>query len=491
MKARLAIPLLAAAFLAGLYAFLAAHLSPGMRSQGSDWAMYVTHASNIVKGLPYARSGYVFQPESTTEVGANSYPSGYPLLLAPVYAAFGLNIKLFKLLELAFLVLSLWPVYLYARRTLSQVYCLLLIVALSFSVQYLGDVDGFGSDAPYLLVSFLVLLLFLRIYDRRQDETDPWKWGLLAGFGMAGAYLIRPVGLAFPLAVAGVELWRKRRPTAFLLAVLSAFLPVLLLNNVLLYRDGSYAHQFTFSIPVIARHTAAYAGYLSYIFANPFSQSFRYLLWMPALLLMLLGFSRRVRAGVRVTEIYLLVILAVISVYWAPSPRYLVCVMPIYVVYLFEGFRALVARVPRGFARPLRVAAAALVLLAPAVNAVSLHFDPNDTLVTAANYERLCGAVLDQTASDSLVIFWNPRVLALSTGRHASGWPAAGPPQRMADYLRRVVPDYIVADKSRLEDRQYLIPVLAAAPLRMTTVYENGQFILVRVLEGRDGIRSR
>ena len=61
----------------------------------------------------------------------------------------------------------------------------------------------------------------------------------------------------------------------------------------------------------------------------------------------------------------------------------------------------------------------------------------------------------------------------------------------MADYLRRVVPDYIVADKSRLEDRQYLIPVLAAAPLRMTTVYENGQFILVRVLEGRDGIRSR
>jgi hypothetical protein len=193
----------------------------------------------------------------------------------------------------------------------------------------------------------------------------------------------------------------------------------------------------------------------------------------------------------QVTEIYLLVILAVISVYWSPSPRYLVCLMPIYVVYLFEGFRALVARLPRGFARPVQVAAAALVLLAPAVNAVTLHFDPNDTLVTAASYEELCGAVRHQTASDALVIFWNPRVLALSTGRHASGWPAAGPPERMADYLRRVEPDYIVADKSRLEDRQYLVPVFAAAPLRMATVYENGQFILVRVLEDRDGSRSK
>jgi hypothetical protein len=185
------------------------------------------------------------------------------------------------------------------------------------------------------------------------------------------------------------------------------------------------------------------------------------------------------------------VILVVISVYWSPNAKYLVCLMPIYMVYLFEGFRTLVARVPHRFARMVEVAAAALLLLAPAANAVSLHFDANDTLVTAASYEELCGVVRHQTASDALVIFWNPRVFALSTGRHSSGWPDSGPPQRMADYLRRVLPDYIVADKSRPEDRQYLIPALAAAPLRLATVYENGQFILLRVPGGRDGSRSK
>jgi len=474
MKTRLAIPVLAAVFVVFLYTFLAAELSPGMHSEGTDWAMYVMHARNIVKGLPYTQTGYVFQPESTTEVGANSYPSGYPLLLAPFYAVFGLNIGLFKLLNVAFLVLSLWPVYLYARRTLPPVYSLLLIVALGFSALFFANFDGFGSDAPYQLVSFFVLLLLLRIYGRRLNETNPWKWGLLAGFGIAGAYLIRPVGLAFLLAAAGTEFLRRRRLTTFLVAMATAFTPLVLLNNFLLHRDSSYARQFTLSIPLIAGHAAAYAGFFSYVFANPLSHCFRYLLWAATLLLVLLAISKRVRAGFGVTELYLLAILAIVCVYWSPSPRYLLCVMPIHMVYMFEGFRMLVA-------------AAALLLFAPAANAVLLRPDPNDTLVTAPNYEELCAVVRRQTARDALVIFWNPRVFALSTGRHSSGWPAEGPPERMIHYLRRVLPDYIVADKSRPDDCRFLIPVLAAEPLRLAAVYENSQFSLMKVLEDRSG----
>jgi len=491
MKTRLAIPALAAAFVVFLYAFLAAQLSPGMHSEGTDWAMYVTHARNIVKGLPYAQTGYVFQPESTTEAGANSYPSGYPLLLAPLYAVFGLNIRLFKLVNVAFLVLSLWPVYWYARRTLPPLYSLLLIVSLGFSTLFLGIFDMIGSDAPYQLVSFRVLLLLLHIYDRRLNETNSWKWGLLAGFSIAGAYFIRPFGLAFLLAAAGTELLRKRRLTAFLVAIITALAPLVLLNNLLLYRDSSYAHQFTWSIPLIARHAVAHAGYLSYVFANPLSQHFRYLLWAATLLLALFAFWKRVRDGLGIAELYLLAILAAIGVYWSPSPRYLLCVMPVYMVYMFEGFRTLVARAPRRFVRPLEVAAAALLLFAPAANAVLLRPDANDTLVTAPNYEELCAVVRRQTAPDALVIFWNPRVFALSTERHSSGWPAEGPPERMIQYLRRVLPDYIVADKSRPDDRRYLIPLLAAAPLRLTTVYENGQFSLIRMLEDHDGKKQQ
>ena len=108
MNTRSLVPGLAAVFLAGLLFFFAIELTPGIHSDGTDWAMYVMHARNIVTGHPYAETGYVFQRESTTEEGANAYPSGVPLLLVPLYALKGFDLKLFKILNAAFLALSLW-----------------------------------------------------------------------------------------------------------------------------------------------------------------------------------------------------------------------------------------------------------------------------------------------------------------------------------------------------------------------------------------------
>ncbi len=475
------VPYIVAAFLVCLAIFYAAELSPGMNSEGTDWAMYVMHARNIVAGKPYTQTGYVFQPESTTEVGANAYPSGYPLMLAPIYAAEGLNIKVFKLLNSAFLVFSLWPAYLLARKTLTSLCSLILIVALGFSWLFLGNFDGIGSDAPYELVSLLVLLFLLRIYEQRLDQTNPWTWGLWAGLAMAGAYLIRPFGLAFLLAIGAVELFRKRRITAFLTGAALSFVPLMLLNNFLFHSDGGYTHQFTFSTKAIAHHALDYFKFFSYVFANPVSNLFRYVLWAISLVPVLVGFVKRLRAGLNVTELYVLTLLAVDCVYWATNARYLLPIMPIYLIYMFEGFQALAARFPRPFAVPLNAAAVALLLFAPAANAFLDRPDPNDTLVNAPRYEQLCAAVRAQTPQNALLIFWNPRVLALSTARSASGWPAEGKPEDMLHYLRRVRPDYIIADKNRPDDRRFLMPVLAGDASALAVVYENDRFRLLRV----------
>jgi hypothetical protein len=459
-----------------------------MNSDGTDWAMYVMHARNIVSGKPYTQTGYVFQPESTTELGANAYPSGYPLILAPLYAAGGLNIKLFKLLNASFLVLSLWSAYLFARRTLAPIASLVLIVALGFSWLFLANFDVIGSDAPFELLSLVVLLFLLRIYDKRRNETNSWTWGLWAGLAIAGAYVVRPFGLAFLIAISGVELWRRRTVTPFLLAVSLAFIPLMLLNNLLFHSDGGYTHQFTLSVSTIARHAVQYAKFFSYAFANPVSNLYRYILWAATLIPVSFGFVKRVRGGISVTELYVLTLLAVDSVYWATNPRYLLPIMPIYLVYMFEGFLAIAEHFPRVFAMPLKAAAAALLLFAPAANAFLIRPNPSDTLVTAPRYEELCAAVRQKTGPTSLMIFWNPRVLALSTLRSASGWPAEGPPEEMIRYLSRVRPNYVVIDKSRPDDQKFLLAVLSdTAPLHGTTIFENDRFRLVRMPENGDG----
>lgn len=481
MSTKLVVPCIAAVFLVFLSLVFDSELTPGMHSDGTDWAMYVMHTRNIVQGRPYTETGYVFQPESTTEVGANAYPSGYPLLIAPLYAAGAANIKVLKLLNVAFLVLSLWPAYLFARKTLTPVSSLVLILSLGFSWLFVGNFDTLGSDAPYELVSLLVLLLLLRIYDRRLNETNSWTWGLWAGLSMAGAYLIRPVGLAFLLAVGGIELLRKRRITKFLIAAAAAFVPLMLLNNLLFHSDGGYAHQFTFSVPTVARHALDYGGFFSYVFANPVSNRYRYVLWALSLVPVAFGIWNRLRRGVSVTEMYVLTLLAVDSVYWTTNARYLLPIMPIYLVYLFEGFQAIAKHFPQRLTLPLKAAAAALLLSAPIANAFLVRPKPNDTLVTAPKYEELCKVVRLQTASNSLLIFWNPRVLVLSTSRLASGWPE-GKPEEVIHYLRRVHPNYVIADKSRAEDQRFLLPVLSDS-LRTATIYENDQFRLVQLLE--------
>jgi len=173
--------------------------------------MYVMHARNIVRGLPYTQNRYVFQPESTTEIGAKFVSFRIPTAARAILCRIRAQYHVIQVAEFgfpcAFVVASLSV----CPENAAAVYSLLLIVALGFSTLFLANFDGFGSDAPYQLVSFLVLLLLLHIYDRRLNETHPWKWDCWLVSVLRG-YLIRHSAGA-PAAAAGTELLRRRRLT--------------------------------------------------------------------------------------------------------------------------------------------------------------------------------------------------------------------------------------------------------------------------------------
>ena len=485
MKSRFLAPGLAAAFILFLLGFFVKELTPGVHSDATDWAMYVMHARNIVTHHPYTETGYVIQPESTTEVGGDAYPSGFPLILAPFYAAEGFDVHLFKVLNACFLALSLWPAYLFAKRTLSAVSALLIAISLGFSTLFMANFDGIGSDAPYEFISLFVLLFLLRIYDKKLNEQQPWLWGVLAGFSMAAAYLIRPFGVAFLIAVAGVEILGKRRISAFLIACGVVFVPTVLLNNYFFHSDGGYRNQFTLSPAAIVHHAIDYFGFFSYAFANPVSKLYRYAMWAAALVPAVLAVYKRLRAGLGLTELYVFTLLGVEFVYWATNARYLLPIMPIYLVYLFEGVQIIAQRFPQRFASPFKAVAAAALLFAPAANALLVRPDPNDTLVAAPAFDQLCSVIRSQTDKKALVIFWNPRVLALSTGHPASGFPALGRPDDLTPYLVRVHPQYVVWDKNDPDDRKVLIPYLSHPAVSVETVYENPRFRMVRLVDNK------
>jgi len=473
--------LVLALVIAAVFGIYLEMINDGMVPDATDWAMYVMHARNIITGHPYAETGYIFQPESSY-MGANSYPSGFPLMLVPFYVAFGFKVRVFKVVSDVALALSLWPIYIFSRRFVAPQNALLIVVATAFCFEYVVTQNTINSDAPYQLLSFAALVFLFWIYDRGNDVYRGWIWGALAGLLCAAAYLIRPVGAALLLAVAATELARRRKLSVFAVALLVTFASLVLINNAIFHKDDAYKSQFIFSSVLIARHAITYLGLLSYVFANPLSHALRYLLWLPSVLLALLGLWTSVqRKGLTLVESYWVIMLGVLFVYHIPNARYLLPLLPIYLVYTVLGAEAVLQQVPQAYRSGLRLLGVVALLLAPAINLARIRTFNQETLIARPTFDHLCQQIGARTGAHEYLLFWNPRVLALYTNRPSSTYPLSNPLQ-VQRFLNRIQPNYIVYEKDWKEDRKFLAPVIEAQPQRYVTVYENAQFKLMEVV---------
>ena len=456
-------------------------LSNGIVMDATDWAMYVMHARNILHGRAYADTPYVFQPEANFQ-GPRSYPSGFSLLLVPLYAMFGMSIKAFKIAVDAELALSLAPIYVFCRRYVSTWSALCIIVATAFGWEYMRVQNELGSDAQYQLLSFAAIVLLLWVYDRGKDNAQGWFWGALCGAIAAGAYLSRPIGLALVVAAAIADVLRRRRISIFLIAFLLSIAAFVLINNSLFHKDSSYNDEFTLSLRLIASHAVDYFIGLSEVFTNPVSKGFRHLAWAPFVLLAATGVWTKIRrTGLTFVELYCAVLLAVLCVYWLSNTRYLLPVLPIFLCYAALGLGALIERLPAQFRLVVWLTAAAALLVAPAFNLVRIQSFHYDSLVETPDFRELCEQLRAKTGTHDYVMFWNPRVLALYTDRPASAYPKV-PQEDLQHYVDRIQPNYIVIDRQWDEDRQYLSPMMDALPGKYVSVFENERFKIEQVV---------
>ena len=464
-------------------------LTNGVGLTATDWAMYVMHARNILHGRAYADTPYVFQPEASFE-GPRSYPSGFALLLVPWYAAFGMSIRVFKSVVDVTLALSLIPIYQFCRRYVSVWGSLAIVVATAFGWETMQVQNELGSDAQYQLLSFAAIALLLWVYDNGRDMAQSWLWGFLCGAVIAAAYLSRPIGLALVIGVAIADVIRKRRLSAFLIALLVTVAASGFLNNSLFHKDSAYNDEFTHSPGLIARHALDYLIGLSQVFANPISNQFRHLAWAPFVVLAAVGVWTKIRRiGLTFVDLYCAVLLAVLCVYWLSNTRYLLPVLPIFLCYAVQGAQVVIERMPERYRQGTCLAAGAALLLAPALNLAGIRSFRYDTLVETPAFQQLCDQMSTKTGPHDYVLFWSPRVLALYTDRPASAYPLVAP-EDLQRYVDRVRPNYIVIDKQWDQDQQFLAPMTEARPQLYAPVFENDRFRVDKVGKVAEGASS-
>jgi hypothetical protein len=469
--------LVLAVLLGGIYY---ATLRPG-QDWGSDFSQYINHARNIALGRPYLETGYVVTlPEAAAHMPA-SYPPVFPLLLAPVYARFGLNYVALKFVPEAMFVFAAIALYVLGRlRGLAPLPAVSAAGALGLSGAVLGVKDAVLSDSTYLFFAGLALIALVRIYEERWDEAYPGWAAAVASPLMLLAYGTRAVGLSLMTALILYEACLKRRLRRFNIFVVTAFAVGLLLI-LRIYDTRSYANQFA-PAPMTYLHNAIlYARAPASLWAGS-PGLLRHGLLTLTLSVSLITWIRRTFIRPSIVEFYTVaVVLPVILYTSGHSDRYLMPLFPLYLLYFVEG---VVDLRDRFFPRRQWVVWLAGVLLAAgaAGNVRGMTKGAYTQGVEQPSFGELCSFLRGQDDKAGRVISWNPRVLALYTDLPSAWYPFVPQDEVFDQYLERVHARYLVVYLRSEDDRQWLTPHIERQPGAFADVFHNADFRVYRCI---------
>jgi 4-amino-4-deoxy-L-arabinose transferase-like glycosyltransferase len=461
-----------------------ATLRPG-QGWGDDYALYIGHARNLVEGGDYAETGYIYNP-SFPSLSPRTYPPVYPLLLAPVYRLFGLNLEAMKVELVLLFLLFLAAVYAGCRRELPPARALSTVLLLGASPFFWDFKDRVLSEIPFLLFTTLALLFL----ERAAEGTSPARRAIHALLGGVAVYLAcgtRSVGVVLLPSVVLAEMFRSgvrnwRWPGLVTFIVLPVVVAGMVLQRIFLSLEGSYLDQLIWAPDQFLRNFVSFIKALSLFVDNGHSPALRLALYLPLLALAGLGYATRLRNGLGVREAFVPLYLAAICV-WPSAEwgqRFLLPLLPLFLVYVWHGLLTLSALAP-ALARPAGVCLTVAVLAAYVGQYARQDFGPLPDGTHRPTTQAFFQHVRDQTPPDAVFLYQAPRALALYTGRRAAGHHPRATSAELWRDLRRIGATHVVVARQFRPSAAVLQPFIAEHPERFETVFCNHDFTVYRL----------
>lgn len=203
-------PALLAVVVGGMLALMFAGQRPG-HWWGDDWALYVRQAQSLVDGSP-AQVAADNDFTVTRSVGAPfsppMYPWGFPILLAPFIAVFGVDLDRLAIVPMLCACVFACSWYVMAQRRVGATLALLSTVAATITPLLLSWTELIQSEWPFLAATFVMLAAidWAVASGVLTDVTQRWWPLVLLGIGAAGAFTVRREGLAVTAAVGAAQL---------------------------------------------------------------------------------------------------------------------------------------------------------------------------------------------------------------------------------------------------------------------------------------------
>jgi len=464
---------------------------------GDDFAQYLIQAKNIVEGKSQTDNGLIFDNEAG-RFAVSVYPVGLPLLLSPVVAVSGIQIKPLLLLESLFLIILGMLSFQFFRKYFSDIVSVLLALFLCYHSLTLELKSQVLSEIPFtifLLSIFLVL----------RSEGFNLKKCLLLGFLCAFLASLRIVGVLIIPAIALYLLQKYlrekdhakaleiSRTKIFMIISLSGTIIFLLLNVILFnislstffgfYLDANRVHETDFT-----NNLLSYYEQLAYTFNIPYSNMLR---WSPVCtLLILIGFVQDVRKNTSPVSWFLLLYLGVIGLYPYTSGgfRFLFPIFPILILYFFEGIRTLIEKTGSFVQRSILIVTSLLLLYSQYYPLKQIL--KQDSSITEgpqdADSQEMFAFISNKTSINAVVAFPRARAMSLYGNRSATYLLKTKSGEENVALFEKLHVSHVVADKGNPESPLYdpaLLNYLQYDHDNLRIVWENEGYTVYQLLK--------
>lgn len=438
---------------------------------GDDFAMYIHHAKNLAEGLPYGATGYIYNPNNPV-VGPIVYPPGYPLLLAPVYKLFGLDVHAMRVELLAVFLVDMALVAVLFREYLSRASLLVLVAALGFSPGLWRLRQEVLSDLVFLLFC-LTTILVLRYVEKREETRTAVI--VLLGVSAYLAFATRTIGALLLVSIIVSDLILNRRLTRLTVAPLAVCAVLALLQRIIIGPFESYVDQLILSprqlVEQVISNVALCLEALGEVGGGSAPQdAVAVVFTLAAIGIAVVGFSKKLPP---VFVVFPALYVAAIMVW--PSfqgVRFLLPVLPFLGFFVIRGLSSF----------RFGSAAAACLLTIGYVNFYAHALNsPPDYGVFAPGAQQLFTVVREQSKPDDVFVFFKPRALSLFTDRRASAYHWAPNQENWRAYLLSINARFVIVGP---QDAEWSSRYVAADSRHYTEVYSDTEFTIYRVAAG-------
>lgn len=300
-----------------------------------DYALYVHHAENIAEGRPYADTGYIYNP-GAADYSPRAYPPVFPLLLAPIYRAYGLDLHAMKIEVVIFFVLALATMAIYWRHDLESSYLFALLALLGFNPIFWMFKNSVVADIPFLFFFYLTALVA-----QHAPRKDPawWKWATAVGLLLYICIGTRTIGFALLIGLPLFDVLKYRKLTRFsMMAVAVCVVLVFAQRELLGTGEQSYADQLHPTLSTLVANAKDYSSALVSVWTRSPGRVATFVLFTITTAFAFLGVRSHARKGRTTIGVFLLPYLGVVLVWPTPQGfRFLLPLVPFYIYLMLLG----------------------------------------------------------------------------------------------------------------------------------------------------------